>query len=399
MSDESKQPELPENPPGAPLHGLLAEYATPGDLIRAARKVRDAGFEKWDTFTPFPVHGIDPAMGIKPTKLPWIVFFCGLTGFGIAVWMQWWMNAVDYPWIVSGKPFWSMPANVPVWFERTVLLSAFGALFGMLALNGLPEPSHPLDLKRRFARSTDDKFFLLIQAADPKFDEDDTFELLESTSPVVLDQVPEDRVTPDHLPRGIVYGLVILAVLAVIPFAFIAKAREARPRDPRVHVVADMDWQPKYLSQQKNAFFADERAMRTPPPGTVAVGQARLDDHLYRGKSEAGSFALTFPKQVEPTLETMQRGKVGYEVYCGPCHGLAGNGDGMVQNRASDLAEGTWIPATNINQDYIRQQPVGQLFDTITHGIRNMPPYGHLIEPEDRWAIVMYIRALQKSQE
>src|SRR5687767_9258551 len=106
MSDEHK----PAHHHEAPLHGLLAEYDTPGQILSASRKIRDAGFTNWDTYTPFPVHGIDKAMGIKMTILPWFVLVAGLTGLSLGIWLQWWTNGVDYPWIVSGKPFWSIPA-------------------------------------------------------------------------------------------------------------------------------------------------------------------------------------------------------------------------------------------------------------------------------------------------
>jgi mono/diheme cytochrome c family protein len=382
----------------APLHGLLAEYDSPGALIAAAKKVRDAGYTKWDTFTPFPVHGIDRAMGIKMTVLPWIVLGAALTGLATAIWMQWWMNAVDYPWIVSGKPFWSIPANVPIMFELTVLFAAITALMAMLVLNGLPHPSHPLDFKRRFARVTDDKFFLLIQVADPKFDDESTRALLEKTDPAVLDDVLEDRVTSDKLPTPVVYGLIVLAAASTVPFAYFAMARESTSRDPRIHAVGDMDWQPKYKAQRENTFFADNRAERPEIPGTVAVGDLDLDDHFFRGKNAAGAWARTFPEQVAIDDTTMARGQERYGIYCAPCHGLGGDGDGMVSKRAEALAEGTWVPPTNFKQDHLRQQPIGQLFNTITHGIRNMPPYGHQISPADRWAILLYVRALQRTQ-
>jgi mono/diheme cytochrome c family protein len=382
----------------APLHGLLAEYDTPGALIAASKKVRDAGYTKWDTFTPFPVHGIDRAMGIKMTILPWIVLGAALAGLATAIWMQWWMNAVDYPWIISGKPFWSIPANVPIMFELTVLFAAITALLAMLVLNGLPHPSHPLDFKRRFARVTDDKFFLLVQAADPKFDDEDTRELLEGTSPAVLDDVLEDRVTSDKMPAGLVYTLIVVAAASTVPFAFFAMAREAKSRSPRIHAIGDMDWQPKYKAQRQNTFFPDERAARLPVPGTVAVGALDLDDHFYRGKNAAGGWARTFPEQVAIDDATMKRGEERYGIYCVPCHGATGDGDGMVAKRADLLAEGTWVPPTNFKQDHLRQQPIGQLFNTITHGIRNMPPYGHQITPADRWAILLYVRALQRTQ-
>ncbi|MCA9592778.1 MAG: DUF3341 domain-containing protein [Myxococcales bacterium] len=399
MSDESKHSKKSDDVgTDAPLYGLVAEYKTPHALKEAAKKVRDAGFEKWDTYTPFPVHGIDGAMGIKMTILPWIVLGAGLTGLTLAIWLQWWTNAHDYPFLISGKPFWSIPANVPIMFELTVLLSAFAALFGMLALNNLPMPAHPLDLKERFAKVTDDRFFLVVQAADTRFDDVETRELLEETHPAVLDEVLEDRVTPSKLPNGLVYGLLILAVAAFLPFAFIAKARASRSDKPRVHAIGDMDWQLKFKAQRENPVFPDERASRLPPPETVAVGMLEEDDHLYRGKVN-GAWARTFPPSIQATPENMERGKERFGIYCAPCHGHGGNGDGTVAKRATELAEGTWIPPTNFHQQYLEVMPVGQIFNTITHGVRNMPPYGHMVPPEDRWKIVMYLRALQKSRD
>jgi len=399
MTDEQQETES-----AAPLHGLLAEYGGPKELIAAARRVRDAGYRDWDTFTPFPVHGIERAMGIKMTILPWIVFGAGLSGFATAVWLQWWTNAVDYPWIISGKPFWSIPANVPIMFELTVLFSAITAFVSMLLLNGLPHPSHPLDLKRRFARSTDDKFFLLVEASDPKFDEQDTRELLQSTSPAALEDLLEDRVTSDKMPAGIVYGLIVIVTASLVPFAVFAMARESRSRSPRIHAIGDMDWQAKFKAQRENPLFADGRSEREPPAGTVAMGDLREDDHFYRGKLN-GVWASTFPPQVEISPQTMDRGKERFGIYCSPCHGLAGAGDGMVAKRAESLAlvasdpsNFAWVQPTNLAQDHLRQMPVGQLFNTITHGIRNMPAYGPQIKVEDRWAILLYVRALERSR-
>ncbi len=139
-------------------------------LLAACRRVRDAGYKKTDAFTPFAVHGIDKALGIKPTVLPWIVLVAGLTGLITALTMQIWMNSINYPYIISGKPYISLPAFMPVAFELTVLFSAFGAFFGMWALNGLPKFSNPMFTDPRFDRVTDDRFFLYIDASDDRFD-------------------------------------------------------------------------------------------------------------------------------------------------------------------------------------------------------------------------------------
>jgi len=402
MSDEHKPKTSEEGE--APLHGLLAEYESPFKLLEASKKVRDAGFTRWDTFTPFPIHGMEKAMGIKMTVLPWLVLGAGLTGLAFAVVLQWWTNAVDYPWIVSGKPFWSIPANVPLMFELMVLFAGITTLAGMLMLNGLPRPSHPLDLKERFARATDDRFFLLIEASDPKFDEASTRKLLDGTEPVVLDEVKEDRVTPAAMPRVVIYGMIVLTVAAAVPLAFAAKARFSKSREPRVHAIGDMDWQPKYKAQRQNPFFGDSRAQREDVPGTVAVGELRDDEHFYEGKVD-GAYARTFPAQVPLTEETMERGRERFGVYCAPCHGLLGDGQGMVAKRAEELISTgrgkgmAWVQPTDINQDHLRAQPVGQLFESITKGVRTMPAYGAQISPQDRWAIVLYLRALQRKTQ
>jgi len=394
MSDAHK-PSVTAGP--APVHGLLAEYDTPSQILHAAKAVRKAGFTKWDTYTPFAVHGIDDAMGIKMTILPWFTLCAGLVGLATAITLQWWTNGYDYPWIVSGKPFWSIPANVPIMFELTVLLSAVTTLVGMLMLNNLPHPSHPLDQVRRFARVTDDKFFLLIEASDPKYDEGETRELLESTHAHAIETILEDRVTADKMPAGLVYGLVIAAVASVVPFALAAKARYTKSDSPRIHIIQDMDSQPKYKAQRENTFFADGHADRPAIDGTVAVGDARDDDKFYKGK-EGDAWTRTFPSQVSLTEATMDRGRERFGIYCTPCHGQVGLGDGMVAKRADSLAQGTWIPPTNMTQEYLRQMPVGELFNSITNGVRNMPGYGAQIKTEDRWAIIMYVRALQRSR-
>jgi mono/diheme cytochrome c family protein len=396
MSHDDKASETVESGP-PPLHGLLAQYEDPAALKDAAKKVRDAGYRKWDTYTPFPVHGIERAMGIRMTVLPWIVLVCALTGTATAIWLQWWTNAVDYPFLISGKPFWSIPANVPIYFELTVLFGAFAALGGMLILNNLPHPSHPLDNKRLFDRATNDRFYLYVEAADPKFDEADTRELLEETEPAALEEVFEDHSTSDKLPPALVYSLVILTVAAIIPFAYFAKNRASTTRETRIHAIGDMDWQIKFKAQQPNPLFSNDMAMRAPEPGTVAMDQLDDDDHFYRGKVN-GAWATTFPDQIKIDEKTMTRGKRRFGIYCMPCHGLEGLGDGMVSQRALALSEGTWVPPSNLTQDYLRLMPVGQLFNTVTHGIRNMPGYGPQIPPEDRWAIILYVRALQRSK-
>jgi hypothetical protein len=160
------------------LIGLLAEYESVDDILKAARAVRRAGFTRWDVHSPFPIHGIDYAMGIRPTVLPWLVLGGGLTGLATAIVLQWYCNAYDYKFLISGKPVWSFPANVPVMFELTVLFSALTAVFGMLGLNHLPQLYNPLFKSERFRRVTADRFFIVVDASDKKFSEAETTRLL-----------------------------------------------------------------------------------------------------------------------------------------------------------------------------------------------------------------------------
>jgi len=161
-------------------YGLLAEFDDVETFVAAVRRVRQAGYRRWDAHSPFPVHGMDEAMGIRGTQLPWLVLGGGLTGLALAVLMQWWMNARDYPYLISGKPYFSLPANIPVIFELTVLVSALATVVGMLVLNRLPEWAHPLLRHARFRRATADRFYIVIEARDPAFAAGPTREFLAS---------------------------------------------------------------------------------------------------------------------------------------------------------------------------------------------------------------------------
>lgn len=173
------------------LYGLITEFGDARNLVQAVTKCRDYGFTKWDVHTPFPIHGMDDAMGIKGTKLPFLVLGGGLTGLGLATLMQWWMNAVDYPFYISGKPLFGLPANIPIMFELTVLLSAFATFFGMWGLNGMPQWHHPLFTNKRFRRASQDRFFIVVEAKDPKFDLEKTRAFLASLGGEVVEEVKE----------------------------------------------------------------------------------------------------------------------------------------------------------------------------------------------------------------
>ena len=156
------------------VYGLLAEFSNPSELMHAAEAVRERGYTHFDAHSPFPIHGMDRAMGLGNSKVGFFAFGGGLTGLAVGYVLQWWTAAVDYPMNISGKPFFAVEPAVPIMFELVILLSAFGAIGGMLALNGLPRPYNPLFYSERFARATDDGFFIQIAASDDNFDEEET---------------------------------------------------------------------------------------------------------------------------------------------------------------------------------------------------------------------------------
>ncbi len=165
------------------IYGLLAEFDTPTQLVDAATKIRESGYTKTDAFSPFPLHEIDEALGIKRSILPYMVFCGGIIGLLSGLGLQYFVHVIDYPLNVGGRPFFSLPSFIPPMFELTILFAAFTAVFGMLFLNGLPQPYHPVFNVPRFALATREKFFLLIETIDPKFDYEETRSFMESLNP------------------------------------------------------------------------------------------------------------------------------------------------------------------------------------------------------------------------
>ena len=189
----SRAPEMEASAKGeGSLALLLAEYDTPAEVLHAAEKLRDAGYTQFDTHSPFPIHGMDDAMGLKDSKLGWIVFPIGLTGTTLGFLMMWWMNGVDYPLVVGGKPPFSLPSQIPIMFELTILLSAFAAVFGMFGLNKLPRHHHVIFNSDRFRSFSDDKFYLSVESGDPKWSLEKTKTLLEGTHPKDIELVFDD---------------------------------------------------------------------------------------------------------------------------------------------------------------------------------------------------------------
>lgn len=194
--DETAAAEKPE------LYGIIAEFKDMNTLMPAVRRCRDEGFSKWDVHAPFPIHGIDEEMGLKRTVLPYFVLVAGLLGMSTGICLtvytmagpinSWlWTNLEAYPYIISGKPFNSFAAWIPPIFELTILFSAFTAVFAMLGLNGLPMLYHPLFKSKNFRRVTADRFFICVEARDPRFDPETTYDFLRDLGAESLEVIEE----------------------------------------------------------------------------------------------------------------------------------------------------------------------------------------------------------------
>ncbi|MEQ8847057.1 quinol:electron acceptor oxidoreductase subunit ActD [Botrimarina sp.] len=456
--------------------GLLAQFAGPDELIAAAEKATDEGYRNVEAYSPFPVIGIDEALKAKGTVLPWIVFAMGLTGCLVGLGMQLYMNAYEfagaiwglsgYHYMISGKPGpWSIPAFIPVTFELTILLSAFGAFFGMLVLNKLPRLFNALFRSNRFADATTDGFFLFVEATDSKYADTETEAFLSSIGATGVEAI--DEPTSGHaLPNLIFLVGAAVGTLALLPPLYLYYVWAAPTSTaPRISFFKDMEDQAKYKAQNTSTLFEDGRSARPPIPGTIARGSGKDDIPLYYGvqqesdlsasnaatparfaafsggktparfvqqtesdgspdagdaapgddgegqpqdaqPADAGAegeaaepnWVAEFPEALKINEAFVERGQQRYNIHCAACHGLAGNGDGLVSQRAQKVSGASWTPPTNLHTEAVVTQPVGRIFDTITNGRRKMPGYAEHITPKDRWAIILYMKALQRSQ-
>jgi hypothetical protein len=173
-----------------PIYGLMAEFASANALVEAARRAREQGYCRMDAFSPFPIEELPEALGYRKTRLPLLVLIGGLLGGTTGYLMQYYSAVISYPLNVGGRPFHSWPAFLPVTFEMTILGAALFAVLGMLALNGLPMPYHPVFNVSRFALATRDRFFLCIEATDPLFDREKTGDFFKSLLPRDVAEVP-----------------------------------------------------------------------------------------------------------------------------------------------------------------------------------------------------------------
>lgn len=176
----------------SPVYGIIAEFSDADAILHAAERAYSEGYRKMEAYSPFPVHGLAEALGPEDHRVKWLIFFGGIAGVSAGIWLQYMASVVWYPHNVGGKEHWSWPLFVPVAYESMILVAALSAVFGMLALNGLPRPHHPIFNAKRFELASQDRFFLCIEAEDPKFDLKETMEFMKTLEADDVSEVLND---------------------------------------------------------------------------------------------------------------------------------------------------------------------------------------------------------------
>jgi hypothetical protein len=186
--------------PTSSLFGLGAEFSSAGALLEAAKKIHSLGFRKWDVYSPFPIHGMDHAMGFQRSRVSLFSLIGGCTGLSVAFILIYYTSAINYPLIVQGKPYFALEPSLPIFFELTILLTAFGTVLGLLLLTLLPRLHHPVFNWDRFQRATDDGFFLVLESTDPRFDTTSSRQLLQGIGGLHITEIFQD---PEESPNPV----------------------------------------------------------------------------------------------------------------------------------------------------------------------------------------------------
>jgi len=323
-------------------------------------------------------------MRLNASKIGYFAFAFGLLGAFSAVTFISWVTTSDYPLVIGGKPFWSWPAFVPVSFEVTVLFASVLSTLAMIVLYfKFPNNAHPLHDTHYMKQVSSDKFGLSIQAEDPKFDEKLIKEFLKTIGGKEITSIYFE---PEELSHGQkLFDLKFIGVLLVVALTVSASTYFTLNKLMYMQPFNWMMVQNKLKAQQASGLFRDGIGMRPPVEGTVARG---FIPYAFKGKPEDAGTYLVDP--LLPTKEVLDRGKSKYLTFCSPCHGNFARGDSRLQGQFPN-------PPT-LHSDKVRSWPDGRIYHVITEGQNAMPSYTPQISPENRWAIINYIRVLQRAQ-
>lgn len=363
------------------IFGVTALFDTPNDIIAAASKTANSEYKKFDVYTPYPVHGMDAAMKLPPSKLGFITLFFGLSGTALAILLAYFTMSVDYPMNIGGKPLFSFPAYVPVAFEVTVLLGTLATVIGMLTFFfKFPHNSHPLHDTAFMKAASMDKYGVCIEAEGSSFDAEAAKSFLAGIGGKSIEVVyhPASEAYPIFDKKFIGLQFVIALVVAGGTYVLLNKVVYTVP-------FTWMSEQARFDVQERNEFFADGFSMRMPVQGTVARGHIPYE---YAGVAAQPENPLANPYL--PSTNMLAVGKKKYETFCSPCHGNYGDGDSRLR--------GQFPNPPSLHSEKVRTWKDGNIYHVIVNGQNVMPSYAVQITEEERWSIVSYIRVLQKAK-
>lgn len=362
------------------LFGISAIFNTPDQIVKAAKQISDAGYTKYDVYTPYPVHGLDSAMKLKPSKLGYLTLIFGLSGAAFAMMFMFWAMSIEYPMIIGGKPFFALPAFVPVTFELTVLLATLATVIGMITFFfNYPFNNHPIHSTEFMKKVSLDKYGVCIEADDPNFDSKKVREFLRG----IQGESVEDQFFPieeKHTvlePKFIMLLILIFAVTSGGVYILLNK----------VTFLVPFDWmmkQERVNAQSPSKFFSDGYGMRLPVEGAVPRGHVPYEYN----KPEQPAEPIVNP--VKPSTMIFALGKKKFLTFCSPCHGNFGDGD----SRLSDQ----FPKPPSLHSTKLREWKDGNIYHVIMLGQNVMPSYASQMTEEERWAVVHYIRVLQKAK-
>lgn len=365
------------------LYAIGGIFNDPDAITNAAKKTAEKGYEKFDVHSPYPIHGMPNAMKLGRSQLGYAALIFGLTGVLTAFLVTFWMSAIDYPLIIGGKPFYAFPKYVPIMFEVTVLAASIGTVLTMLFFFfKFPNNSHPLHDTDYMRKVSSDKYGIAIQADDEKFNEAEVRNYLQELGASEIEDIyfdeEEVNTQPKILePKFIGFLAVTAVIISGVTYFSLNKLLYMQP----------FNWmmeQEKVLPQHTDILHTDDLGMRTPVEGTVARGKI---PYPYKGKPELAGENLVNPLGF--TEENLNLGQEKYDVYCSPCHGYYGEGDSRLR--------GQFPNPPSLHSEKVRNWSDGRIYHVITDGQNIMPPYSSQLTREERWATVLYIRALQRS--
>ena len=364
---------------------VLGLYENADALMKGIHAVRPKKLGRLEAYSPYPIHGIDDALGLRRSPLGAMVMVMGILGALTALGAEYWISAIDYPIVTGGKAPWSWEAFVPIMFEVTVLFATFTAGLGMLFfLNRLPFFGHPILASQSIAKITRDQFALAIEVDpndDHALDDEAAQAALQDAGALTVEVLREPEPAPSFTSTFVLRslgGIAISCLLAGFLMYWIIKLFPVLP--PMSHMLD----QPRVDPQQSSHFFRDGRSMRMPVQGTVARGFMPLG---VATQDEAASLANPLPR----TQEVLATGKQKFTERCAVCHGSLANGVGSL------TAAYGGKPA-NLQAQQFRDYPDGKIYWVIVNGKNAMPSHAADLSVDQRWAIVHYVRALQRAQ-